>query len=266
MVHLTWMYRILDIAVSYTRHRPRRTPDTTVSLVYRTYTRHHCIVHQTLVYRTPDIHASYTRHHCIVCQTLVWLSYTRHHSIVHQTVVYRTLDITLSCIRQWYIVHQISLYRASDSGISYTSHHCIVYQTVSYTRHNCMVPRHHCMVHQPLEYRTQTSLYDHRTLLYRTLDITVSYTRRIIHQTSLYRTLDITVSYTRRGWIASQSIQQQAWHCDDACQTNDTDLQHTSSMTVPNQRYPTCSTHLPLPLEIPCKAALALVHLHFRWA
>jgi len=106
------------------------------------------------------------------------------------------------------------LYRTQDITVSYTRHHGIVHQTSHQTsrfiaRHNVrcsrsgtcarqpsLTHRHRCIIHQISVYHTPAS---HKTALYKTPDITVSYTRYryIIHWTSLYHTQNTTPSYTR---------------------------------------------------------------------
>jgi len=172
-------------------------------------TRHLCIIHQTLLYQTPDIAVSYTRHHShqgIIHHTwgdriTILLSLgecfgRRNHldeicsSVirVHDSIVHRT---------QWYDTPNISVWYTKHQRTTHTRHHTH-HSFAMYHSPNINVPgtKHHFMiVHTPLRCTTRQAYTRHQSIinqtsLYHTPHITVSYTRHhcIIHQTSLYHT------------------------------------------------------------------------------
>jgi len=130
------------------------------------YTEHHCIIHHTALYHTPNLTVSYTRHHCIIHQTCLYrtphitVSYTRHHFILryqnftasvlqkgrdlvagggfgeHDSLVwcmipwYLVYGTVMSCMIQWYLVCDTVVSTidpfATISGVSHSEGWCMI--------------------------------------------------------------------------------------------------------------------------------------------
>jgi len=154
------------------------------------YTRHHCIIHQTSLYHTPDITLSYIRHHCII----------------HQTSLYDTPDITAPYTRHNCIIHQTSLHHTRDNAVS-SRHHCIIHQTTEYHKHDNSVSytTRHCIIHQTSLYHSPDMTVSDNSVS--CIKHSVSYARQhcIIHHTSMYHKPDIIVWYTRNQCIMQQT-------------------------------------------------------------
>jgi len=127
------------------------------------YTKHHCIIHQTSRYHTPNITLSYTRLHRIVHQSpapedltasLIVLkstscsrsrrtaavSYTTHRCIIHQTSLYPTPD-NMHHTPDINHTPDTQLYHTPVISIAFTTHHVVIphrppHTTISYTRHH----------------------------------------------------------------------------------------------------------------------------------